>query len=146
MTSGEKTVETQVSFEERLSAALNKNKGPIDWSSAKVQKDLPRGPASAEGPSRVAHSTSDSENWPSLPESKIAKYSELYFTHFHHRWPVIHAPIFDAETAAPALLSCVTMIGACIHGTSDSKEFAMSLHARVNDYIFARLVCPSFSI
>lgn len=134
----ENTVQSHTSFAERFAAAFARNKGPIDWSAARIQNDLPH-EAALDASKRVDHM--ETENWPVLPELETRKYLGLYFTHFHHRWPILHAPTFEAETAHPVLLSCVAMIGTCIHGTSDSKELAMSLHTRVVDWIFSRLVC-----
>jgi hypothetical protein len=145
-TSGDKTVEAQASFEERLSAALNRNKGPIDWATVRVRRDLPPSPTFSDTPHRAAQPASESEDWPLLSKPETAKYLKLYFSHFHHRWPILHAPTFDRETVPPVLLSCVTMIGACIHGAKGSKELAWSLHTRVIDYIFPRLVRPCVGI
>jgi hypothetical protein len=119
---------------------LSKSKGPIDWSAVRIQNDLPTGADITYGSSRSAHFISDNEEWPALPESETSKYLDIYFTHFHHRWPILHSPTFEVETAPPVLLSCVIMIGACIHGRRDSKELAVSLHTRVSDWIFPRLV------
>lgn len=141
--SGDKTAETQNSFAERLSAVLSKSNGPIDWSAVRIQNDQPSASVTDDS-SGGEYSVSENENWPALPESETKKYLDLYFTHFHHRWPIIHAPTFESENAPQVLLSCVIMIGACIHGTSDSKEVAMNLHTRVIDWIFPRLVGPFF--
>ena len=141
--SGDKTVETQNSFEERLLAVFNRSKGPIDWSAVRIQNDLPSASVTDDS-SRGEYSVSENENWLALSESETKKYLDLYFTHFHHRWPIIHAPTFESENVPPVLLSCMTMIGACIHGTSESKEIAMNFHTRVIDWIFPRLVGPFF--
>ena len=141
-TSGDRPVQSQVSFEERLAAAFNNNKGPIDWMSVRVRTDLPPSPDFCDAPYGENQSTLEG-NFPSLTGSETVKFMKLYFTHFHHRWPILHAPTFEAETAPPVLLWAVTMIGACIHGTTDSKELAMNFHTRVDDYILPRLVCPS---
>lgn len=140
-TFGDKPVGNQASFEERLTAALNRNKGPIDWTSVRVRNDLPPSPDFCDAPYGENQSTVD-VTWPALAESETAKFMKLYFAHFHHRWPILHAPTFEAETAPPVLLSCVLMIGACIHGTTGSKELAMGFQTRVIDYILPRLVCP----
>jgi hypothetical protein len=137
-------VDTHELFEERLSAALSISKGPIDWSAVRIQPDSQHWTANTGSSNGAAHSTSENENWPSLPDLETKKYLDIYFTRFHPRWPVVHAPTFEVETAPPVLLSCVAMIGTCILGRSDSKELAMNLHTHVFNYIFPRLVCAQF--
>jgi hypothetical protein len=139
-TSGDKAPERLVLFEERLAAALNRNMGPIDWTAARVRSDTPPSPGFSNAPYGEDRSTSNGNDWPALPEADTVKFTKLYFAHFHHRWPVLHAPGFEDETAPPVLLSCVIMIGAFIHGTSESKELAMNFQSRVLDYIFLQLV------
>lgn len=141
-TSGDNPVETQASFEERLAAALNRNRGPIDWTSAKVRNDLPPRPEFCDAPYGENQSPSNGI-WPALAKSETSKFMKLYFSHFHHRWPVLHAPTFEEETAPPVLLSCVAMIGAFIHATNESMELAIDLQNRVFDHIIPRLVCPA---
>ncbi|KAG0646616.1 hypothetical protein D0Z07_7504, partial [Hyphodiscus hymeniophilus] len=137
--SGNKDMENQASFEERLSAALNRNKGPIDWTSVRVQNDSLESSNLSDAPYGVPQSTSEDDIWPSIPVAEQTKFVKSYFAHFHHRWPILHAPIFTIESAPPVLRSCVIMIGACIYGTDGSKQLASSLHGRVYGYIFPRL-------
>jgi hypothetical protein len=126
------------SFADRLSAILGRNDGPINWSAIRIQSDEPTEGALIYPASKDSQLPSD-ENWPVLSEQETLKYRQAYFTHFHHRWPIIHAPTFDREHAPPVLFSCISMIGACITGTEQAKASAMSLHHRVVDWIFAGL-------
>jgi len=76
-----------------------------------------------------------------LSDFLMQKYAELYFSHFHHRWPIIHSPTWQAD-APNIMASSVYMIGAWLEGTRGSKEFAISKHGRLMGHISRRLVCP----
>ena len=142
--SGSKIGNAKASFEERLAAALSRNKGPIDWATVMVRKDSGQISDFNDAPHGVTNP--DGEHWPSIPEPQKTKFRDLYLTHFHHRWPLIHVPTFEMNMPPPVLQSCVAMIGAYIHGTSESKELAMGLHTSVIEYLFPRLVCLPPSI
>jgi hypothetical protein len=66
---------------------------------------------------------------------------ELYFIHFHPRWPVFHAASFD-EDESVCLSSSMLMIGKWLERTEESRQTAIDIHSRLMDHLFPKLVCP----
>jgi hypothetical protein len=77
----------------------------------------------------------------SIPKSITKEHYELYLDHFHHRWPIIHIPSFEKGDAPYMLTASVEMIGAWLQGSSPSKMVALTLHDRLANHIFQRMVC-----
>jgi hypothetical protein len=80
----------------------------------------------------------------SIPKSVTKERYELYLDHFHHRWPIIHIPSFEKEDGPYVLTASVEMIGAWLQGSCSSKTIARTLHDRLTNHIFQRLVCTWF--
>jgi hypothetical protein len=80
------------------------------------------------------------EEAPELADHVAKRYDELYFNHFHFRWPVLHRPSWEADGHTIAAGS-VHMVGAWLEGTPNSKEFALSRHMSLMRQISTRLVC-----
>ncbi|KAG4443101.1 hypothetical protein IFR05_001427 [Cadophora sp. M221] len=68
--------------------------GLVDWSSAKILPDQP-----LIIPDKPVDPTS-------------AQYLDIYFTYFHHRWPIFHRPSFEDENENTLVVSSAKMIGA----------------------------------
>lgn len=76
-----------------------------------------------------------------IPKSVTEEHYELYLDHFHHRWPIIHVPSFEKGDDPYVLSASVEMIGAWLHGSCESKMVALTLHDRLTNHIFQRMVC-----
>lgn len=77
----------------------------------------------------------------SIPKSVTKERYELYLDHFHHRWPIIHIPSFEKGDDPYVLTASVEMIGAWLHGSCESNMVALTLHDRLTNHIFQRMVC-----
>jgi hypothetical protein len=89
--------------------------GLIDWSAVKIRADV-----SIEDGSRTEAETQ--------PDETSKEYLELYYAHFHHRWPIIHRASLEEETSRSILLSSMAMIGAWLEGSKQSKRIALDSH------------------
>jgi len=87
--------------------------------------------------------TSDLKSTPILPEGAEAGYLELYFTHFHHRWPIIHRPVYHSETHKELFKLTMLTIGAWLAGTVMDKEYALAMHDYLGCHISSELVRTS---
>lgn len=76
----------------------------------------------------------------SIPKSVTKEHYELYLDLFHHRWPIIHIPSFEKGDEPYVLTASVEMIGAWLQGTCPSKLVALTLHDRLINHIFQRMV------
>jgi hypothetical protein len=79
---------------------------------------------------------------PLLPKSFSSLHATLYFTHFHHHWPILHASMFDENGDPFVLTASVSMIGAWLEGTTESRKLAITLHDRLMNHVLQRLVEP----
>ena len=79
----------------------------------------------------------------SIPKSITKESYELYLDHFHHRWPIIHIPSFEKGGDPYVLTASVEMIGAWLQGSCTSKMVALTLHDRLSNHVFQRMVCTS---
>jgi hypothetical protein len=82
----------------------------------------------------------------SIPDSITEEYYESYLTNFHPRWPVVHLPTFENEEQPYMLKASVEMIGTWFCGTFPSILVALTLHDRLSNHIFQKLVCISVLI
>ena len=64
---------------------------------------------------------------------------QLYFSYFHHRWPIIHAPTYR-ENGSNMQTESMEMIGTWLEGTLDSRNSAIAMHFSLVDRIFQQLV------
>lgn len=72
-----------------------------------------------------------------------AEAGELYFTHFHPRWPIIHIASYDEDAVGLQTLNySVMMVGVWLNGTTISQDEAVAMHIRLMDKLFPRLVSP----
>lgn len=66
--------------------------------------------------------------------------AKAYFEHFHHRWPMLHAPSFDHESEPTAVAVSVIMIGAWLRGCGNVVELMAMAHDFLVDKFFEELV------
>jgi hypothetical protein len=126
------------------SAAFRANRNdPIDWFSLRIVRDPPN-TTNWELPYGISQPNSNrghQDLYP-LPEAATQKYLNLYFTYFHHRWPIIHSPSFDETSHPSVVVSSMRMIGAWISGTQDSRWLATAMHERLMAHVIPQLVYP----
>lgn len=65
------------------------------------------------------------------------RYLGFYYSHFHHRWPIVHRPSLD--NAEPIVLSSMTIIGGWLDGSQQAKSFALESHERLVEDITSQL-------
>ncbi|KAH7388956.1 hypothetical protein BKA64DRAFT_645427 [Cadophora sp. MPI-SDFR-AT-0126] len=94
--------------------------GLVDWLSLKVLPD--QGPKAIDNPDPIS-----------------AEYLDIYFTYFHHRWPIVHRPSFEAEGENTLVVSSAKMIGAWLLGSYESKAFAITWHEALVEQLLPRL-------
>ncbi|KAI9736935.1 MAG: hypothetical protein M1818_005986, partial [Claussenomyces sp. TS43310] len=82
--------------------------------------------------------TSRTREEPMLSQAVTAKDIELYFKHFHHRWPLLHRDSFN-ECGPYTLTASVAMIGAWLSGSHEAQERSLILHDRLMEHILQRL-------
>jgi len=81
-----------------------------------------------------------------IPDSITKEYYELYLDQFHHRWPIIHIPTVEKGGNPYVLSASIEMIGAWLAGTCESKNLSLTLHDRLTNHIFQRMVCFYFCL
>lgn len=86
--------------------------GLVDWSTVKVLPD-------------------QESNGTGKPDATSAEYLDIYFTYFHHRWPIVHRPSFEAEGENTLVVSSAKMIGAWLLGSFESKAFAITCKSTI---------------
>lgn len=64
---------------------------------------------------------------------------ELYFTHFHPRWPIIHTSSYDEKLAHHLLNFSLWTIGTWFKGPASQKE-AITAHDKLMNELFPKLV------
>ncbi|PMD37524.1 hypothetical protein L207DRAFT_77233 [Hyaloscypha variabilis F] len=92
--------------------------GLVDWSAVKIRTD-----SAAADASLVLD-----PNLENRPDSTSATYLELYYAHFHHRWPIVHRPSLAEEPSIGIVFSSMTMIGAWLDGSVEAKKRALDSH------------------
>lgn len=70
------------------------------------------------------------------------RYTDLYFTHFHHRWPVVHRPAYNSTNQGLVLRSSLFMIGGWLSGTPEGREYALRMHEYLVMNVMNVLVSP----
>ncbi|KAB8295902.1 hypothetical protein EYC80_008723 [Monilinia laxa] len=115
----------------------NLPKGLVDWSNLRIQQDTPQ---TRDAPRNLLVSTSRPGYLSPLTKETVERYRNLYFSHFHDRWPIVHSPSYDENEEAPELLlPSIMMIGGWIDGTTTSKEWALKVHHNLVEHILPRL-------
>ncbi|TVY45971.1 hypothetical protein LSUB1_G000223 [Lachnellula subtilissima] len=104
----------------------DKPRGLIDWTLVEIQPD----------PHVPAHALKEVNSL----QKDAQKYREIYFKQFHHRWPIEHrvSREYDGKDTDLCELS-IRMIGAWLHGTSESVDFAVETHNELMDELMTRL-------
>ncbi|KAM3083831.1 hypothetical protein ACMFMF_001193 [Clarireedia jacksonii] len=112
----------------------------VDWSKLRIRKDAPQDGDSSHPDSRGKSLFADITASCKIPEEEMRKCQKLYFSQFHHHWPIIHAPSYDDPDEGSALvMPTILMIGGWIAGTSTSCTWALELYVRLMDYIMYEL-------
>lgn len=108
--------------------------------SAETEKDIRSQETSIPVPIRDV--TSIQQQWQSLDAVRTLStaHSKLYFKHFHHRWPILHAPTFDEDSDPFVITASVSMIGAWLEGSKESKDLALTIHDRLMNHALQKLV------
>ncbi|ESZ94313.1 hypothetical protein SBOR_5309 [Sclerotinia borealis F-4128] len=103
----------------------------IDWTAMQLRPDPPVTTIAA---SRIT--TPGAE----LPQY-LELYTELYFDHFHHRWPILHRASREEQAGEAGLCELsIAMIGAWISGTRKAMKYATEIHAVLIDHITPQLM------
>ncbi|PVH76532.1 hypothetical protein DL98DRAFT_425363 [Cadophora sp. DSE1049] len=118
------TTQLPQTTEDRKVSEVFKLHGPtglVDWSSVKVLPDQTSKDVDKADPTS-------------------AEYLDIYFTYFHHRWPIFHRPSFEAEGGNTLVVSSAKMIGAWLLGSFESKAFAITCkHEALVEQLLPRL-------
>lgn len=117
--------------------------GFIDWSLLRIQDDNTEDTESLPLPSLDPglDSLGVDSTAPQASDAQMQKYHAIYFTHFHHRWPLIHRPIYDNLPVDPILKLSVNMVAAWIDNSQESKKYALVAHNYLVSHICLKLVC-----
>lgn len=67
------------------------------------------------------------------------RYLLFYYSHFHHRWPIIHRPSLDDEDSENLARSSMANIGAWLEGSKQAKDFALKSHEKLVKEIMSQL-------
>jgi hypothetical protein len=105
--------------------------GLVDWSAVKIRND-----SNVRNDPQVLDPELEV-----LLDTKSEKHLELYYVHFHHRWPLIHRPSLEEETPVSIMLSSMIMIGAWLEGSREAKKRALDSHEKLVSGITSQLVC-----
>jgi hypothetical protein len=105
--------------------------GLVDWTAVKVRTDSnAQNSSSASGGELDLRLDRDSE-----------RYLELYYLHFHHRWPIFHRPSLAEEATVTIATLSMVMIGAWLEGSPEARKRALHLHEKLVAIIRPQLVC-----
>lgn len=77
---------------------------------------------------------------PMFPTPVTSEHARLYFKHFHHRWPIIHQPGYEEDKSEHILTGSVSMIGAWLEDTDDSRALALTMHEKFFSHLMGQLV------
>jgi hypothetical protein len=109
--------------------------GLVDWSAVKIRTD-----SAAADASLVLD-----PNLENQPDSISETYLEVYYAHFHHRWPIVHRPSLAEEPSIGIVFSSMTMIGAWLEGSVEAKKWALASHETLITDITSQLVRTSLN-
>jgi hypothetical protein len=110
-----------------------KSNGLLDWTAIRVIRD--RSDLERQGSSDVEDAESDS-----AADPFSALYLDLYYSYFHHRWPILHRASFDQENCRSDVVSSMKMIGAWLTGRPESRKYAINIHDGLVARLLPRLV------
>jgi hypothetical protein len=69
---------------------------------------------------------------------RVDHYIQLYFTHFHQNWPILHRHTFSVPDEPPLLLQAVLMIGLWVSGSPTARQNARNLRSKLGLAISAQ--------
>ncbi|KAL4913614.1 hypothetical protein BDW62DRAFT_220585 [Aspergillus aurantiobrunneus] len=78
-----------------------------------------------------AEPANESQQRGSSPELDIDRYVDVYFSHFHYEWPVVHKRSFRLSKEPQILLLAVVMIGLWITGDCAAQFRAEAMHDKL---------------
>ena len=105
--------------------------GLVDWAAIRIRTD-----SNAQNTSPASGGEFDLKL-----DTDSERYLELYYLHFHHRWPIFHrSSLADEDTVTIVTLSMV-MIGAWLEGSLEARKRALHLHEKLVAIIRPQLVC-----
>jgi hypothetical protein len=110
-----------------------KTSGLLDWTAIRVIRV--RSDPERQGSSDAEDAESDGDADPFS-----ALYLDLYYSYFHHRWPILHRASFDQEKCRPDVVSSMKMIGAWLTGRPESRKYAVDIHDGLVARLLTRLV------
>jgi hypothetical protein len=110
-----------------------KTNGLLDWTAIRVIRV--RSDPERQGSSDAEDAESDGDADPFS-----ALYLDLYYSYFHHRWPILHRASFDQEKCRPDVVSSMKMIGAWLTGRPESRKYAVDIHDGLVARLLPRLV------
>jgi hypothetical protein len=99
--------------------------------------------------SEISDIVVDNTNLPDLGSLSLAtaevldpKPGAAYFTYFHQRWPILHAPTFDETTVSTLLANSVRMIDDWLgtDSTNQRRETASQIYPHLMDAISTKIV------
>jgi hypothetical protein len=67
--------------------------------------------------------------------AQTKRYVDLYFTHFHSHWPILHRATFSIPDEPPLLLQAVLMIGLWVSEKASARQAAVDLHQKLGLWI-----------
>jgi hypothetical protein len=110
-----------------------KTNGLLDWTAIRVIRV--RSDPERQGSSDVEDAESDS-----AADPFSALYLDLYYSYFHHRWPILHRASFDQEKCRPDVVLSKKMIGAWLTGRPEPRKYAINIHDGLVARLLPRLV------
>lgn len=80
--------------------------------------------------------------------AQMKRYVDLYFTHFHSHWPILHRATFSIPDEPPLLLQAVLMIGLWVSEKASARQAAVDLHQKLGLWIREQRVrmSPTYSV
>ncbi|KAJ5261184.1 hypothetical protein N7478_011779 [Penicillium angulare] len=73
-------------------------------------------------------------------DSEVKHYVELYFSHFHQHWPILHHATFSIPDEPPLLVQAVMIIGLWVSDKPSAQQAAVDLHDRLGFCIRDQMV------
>ncbi|KAL4948562.1 hypothetical protein BDW69DRAFT_198784 [Aspergillus filifer] len=77
------------------------------------------------------YSASGGEKGAGNGDLDISHYVDVYFSHFHYQWPMLHCRSFRFSKEPQILLLAVVMIGLWVTGESSAQARAESMHEKL---------------
>ncbi|PHH82272.1 hypothetical protein CDD82_6521 [Ophiocordyceps australis] len=93
---------------------------------------------------RVGHPLATPAPPSAVPKSWLTASVESFFTTFHERWPILHAPSLDETTDSVAIVASIIMINSWLHHHRSSSELLMEIHHLLVESSFKKLANDTF--